>query len=75
MYTIAVYPVGAWWKYLPAQDRWRNSVRFSLLVSIDSPEESVDIYSVVELVEWAETLVFMLSGPAPFWLFEQIAAF
>ncbi len=48
MHTIAVYPVGGWWKYRTALDRWQNSVRFSLIVSIDVPDENVDIYSVVE---------------------------
>ncbi|HVK57050.1 MAG TPA: S8 family peptidase, partial [Burkholderiales bacterium] len=48
MYTIAVYPVGGWWKYRTAQDRWQHTVRYSLIVSIDVPDESVDIYSVVE---------------------------
>lgn len=48
MHTIAVYPVGGWWKYRTAQDRWQNSVRFSLLVSIDVPDEDVDIYSIVQ---------------------------
>lgn len=48
MHTIAVYPVGGWWKYRTALDRWENSVRFSLIVSIDVPDENVDIYSVVE---------------------------
>jgi hypothetical protein len=47
-----VYPVGGWWKYRTAQDRWQNMVRYSLIVSIDVPDESIDIYSVVEtLVE------------------------
>ncbi|NOZ36652.1 MAG: S8 family peptidase, partial [Gammaproteobacteria bacterium] len=48
MHTIAVCPVGGWWKYRSAQDRWQNSVRFSLLVSIDVPDEEVDIYSVIQ---------------------------
>ncbi len=48
MHTIAVYPVGGWWKYRTALDRWQNSVRFSLIVSIDVPDESVDIYSIIE---------------------------
>jgi hypothetical protein len=48
MHTIAVYPVGGWWKYRTARDRWKNSVRYSLIVSIDVPDESVDIYSVIE---------------------------
>ncbi len=48
MHTIAVYPVGGWWKYRTGIDRWQNRVRYSLIVSIDVPDESVDIYSVVE---------------------------
>lgn len=48
MHTIAVFPVGGWWKYRTAQDRWKNSVRFSLLVSVDVPDEEVDIYSVIQ---------------------------
>ncbi len=30
------------------KDRWKNTVRYSLLVSIEVPDEEVDIYSVVE---------------------------
>jgi hypothetical protein len=48
MHTIAVHPVGGWWKYRTAQERWQQSVRYSLIVSIDVPDETVDIYSVVE---------------------------
>jgi hypothetical protein len=54
MHTIAVYPVGGWWKYRAAQDRWQNSVRYSLIVSIEVPDETVDIYSVVENIVQAE---------------------
>ena len=48
MHTIAVYPVGGWWKYKTAGDRWKNPVRFSLLVSLEVPDTNVDIYSVIE---------------------------
>ncbi|WP_292256502.1 hypothetical protein [Marinospirillum sp.] len=48
MHTIAIFPVGGWWKYRTAQDRWQNTVRYSLIVSIDVPDESIDIYSVIE---------------------------
>lgn len=52
MHTIAVYPVGGWWKYRTGRDRWQNAVRYSLIVSIDVPDENIDIYSVIEnLVE------------------------
>lgn len=54
MQTIAVYPVGGWWKYRAAQDRWQNSVRYSLIVSIEVPDETVDIYSVVENIVQAQ---------------------
>ncbi|QJT83811.1 hypothetical protein C0557_20595 [Kosakonia sp. MUSA4] len=42
------YPVDGWWKYLAAQDRYANRVRYSLLVSIDVPDENIDIYNEVE---------------------------
>lgn len=48
MHTIAVFPVSGWWKYKTAMKRWKNTVRYSLIVSIDVPDESIDIYSVVE---------------------------
>ncbi|NVE89248.1 S8 family peptidase [Vreelandella titanicae] len=48
MHTLAVYPVGGWWKYRAGEERWQNRVRFSLIVSIDVPDSEVDIYSEVE---------------------------
>ena len=50
MNTIAVYPVGGWWKYRRASDKWKNSVRFCLIVSIDVPNTDVDIYSSVATI-------------------------
>jgi hypothetical protein len=60
MYTIAVYPVGGWWKYRTAQDRWQNNVRYSLIVSIEVPDESVDIYSELESI--IKTPVEVIAG-------------
>lgn len=57
MNTIAVYPVGGWWKYRTAQDRYTNRVKYSLLVSIDVPDENVDIYSEVENIVNVENQV------------------
>jgi len=48
MHTIAVFPVGGWWKYRTGDERWQNAVRYSLIVSIDVPDADIDIYSVVE---------------------------
>jgi len=47
-HTLAVYPVSGWWKYRKAQERWRFSARYSLIVSLEVPENTVDIYTEVE---------------------------
>jgi hypothetical protein len=44
---IAVYPVTGWWKERPHLDRWRDSVRYALVVSIRTPAVGVDIYTPV----------------------------
>lgn len=52
MHTIAICPVGGWWKYRTALDRWQNSVRYSLLISIEVPDSEIDIYSeILNLIE------------------------
>lgn len=48
MHTIAVYPVSGWWKYKYSEGRWQNSVRYSLLVSIEVPDTDIDIYTEIE---------------------------
>lgn len=58
MKYIAVYPVGGWWKYKTSGESWRKHARFSLIVTIEAPEEvsdvAVDIYTPVQtLVELA----------------------
>jgi hypothetical protein len=46
--AIAVYPVGGWWKENKTLERWNNSVRYSLIVSIRVPSlVEVDIYTPV----------------------------
>ena len=57
MHTIAVFPVGGWWKYRTAEDRWENQVRYSLLVSIEVPDATVDIFSVIEALVETEVAV------------------
>ena len=44
---IAVYPVIGWWRERPHKNKWDQKGRYSLVVSIDTPEESVDIYTSV----------------------------
>jgi hypothetical protein len=47
MNTLAVYPVSGWWKTRTSEGRWNNSARYSLIVSIETPDESADIYTEV----------------------------
>ena len=44
---VAVFPVGGWWKERHHLERWKQSVRYSLIVSIRTPETGVDIYTPI----------------------------
>lgn len=44
---IAVYPVTGWWKERKPLDRWREKTRYSLLISLETPEQEIDIYSPI----------------------------
>jgi hypothetical protein len=44
---LAVYPVGGWWKERVNLERWRRAVRYTLMVTIRTPEVDVDIYTPV----------------------------
>ncbi|MEX2347734.1 MAG: S8 family peptidase [Balneolaceae bacterium] len=47
---IAVFPVGGWWKTRKKLERYNQQVRYSLIVSIDSPNNDigVDLYTPVK---------------------------
>lgn len=45
--SIAVYPVGGWWKRNSRRDRLDLPVRYSLVVSLRTPEEGVDLYTPI----------------------------
>ncbi len=44
---IAVFPVGGWWKERTQLERWKRSVRYALVVSIETPPSEIDIYTPV----------------------------
>ncbi len=44
---IAIYPVGGWWKTRKNLKRFDNSIRYSLIVTIDAPNQDIDIYTPV----------------------------
>lgn len=44
---IAVYPAKGWWRTRPAQERYDLPARYSLIVSIRTPETDVDLYTSI----------------------------
>lgn len=44
---LAVYPAMGWWRTRPKLDRYDLPARYSLIVSIRTPETDVDIYTAV----------------------------
>lgn len=44
---IAVYPAKGWWRTRPAQERYDLPARYSLIVSIRTPETNVDLYTPI----------------------------
>ncbi len=45
---IAVYPVVGWWRERHHLGRWNRQARYSLIVTIHTPSEDVNIYTPVE---------------------------
>ena len=46
---IGVYPVVGWWRERPQFERYNRSVRYSLVVSIRTPAENIDLYTPVSI--------------------------
>ena len=44
---VAVYPANGWWRTRPAQERYDLPARYSLIVSIRTPESDVDLYTPI----------------------------
>lgn len=44
---IAVYPTGGWWKDRKRENRYNNKIRYSLIVTIKTPEQAIDIYTPI----------------------------
>lgn len=45
---IAVYPIGGWWKTRINLSRYNSRLRYSLIVSLDTPLENIDMYNIVK---------------------------
>jgi hypothetical protein len=44
---IAVYPTMGWWNKRPNLEAWDRTARYSLIVSITTPEVEADLYTPV----------------------------
>lgn len=44
---VSVYPVSGWWKERKYLERWNKKIRYSLIVSISTPETEVDLYTPI----------------------------
>ena len=44
---IGVYPVIGWWRERAWLERWDRKARYSLIVSLHTPDEKIDIYTPV----------------------------
>ena len=44
---IAIFPVGGWWKMRTNLNRHNSRIRYSLIVSLETPATEVDLYNVV----------------------------
>ena len=47
--VIAVYPIGGWWKNNNRKDRISLAVRYALIVSLKTTEQSVDLYTPIAI--------------------------
>ena len=45
---VAVYPTAGWWKTRPTLERYDQPARYSLIVSISTPQTTIDLYTDVE---------------------------
>ncbi len=44
---VAIYPVTGWWKERPHLRGWAKSTRYALIVSIETPNTDVDLYTPI----------------------------
>lgn len=44
---LAVYPVTGWWRERPFLTKVENTARYTLVVSIETPDETIDLYNAI----------------------------
>ena len=57
MGIVAVYPTSGWWKTHIRQEKWNTKTRYSLIISIETDNEKIDLYTpVATLIEQEITI-------------------
>jgi len=54
---LAIYPVSGWWKELARLGRHKDSMAYSLVVSLETEDEEVDLYTEIEAMLEVESVV------------------
>ncbi|MCX7246329.1 MAG: S8 family peptidase [Burkholderiales bacterium] len=54
---VAIYPAKGWWRTRPAQERYDSPARYSLIVSIRTPQTDVDLYTPIAQMVAAQSAV------------------
>ncbi len=44
---IAVYPISGWWKEKNKLEKYNNKIRYSLIVSLETPNQEIDLYTPI----------------------------
>ncbi|MPM26885.1 hypothetical protein SDC9_73390 [bioreactor metagenome] len=47
---IGIFPAIGWWRERPWQNRWDRKARYSLIVSLQTPEETMDVYTPIAIM-------------------------
>ena len=45
---IGIYPVIGWWRERPHLEKWDHKIRYSLIVSLSTPETQVDLLTPIQ---------------------------
>lgn len=46
--AVAVYPVTGWWKERHQLGKWSQQARYSLIVTLETEKEDIDLYTAIE---------------------------
>jgi hypothetical protein len=45
---VAIYPVTGWWRERPQLGKLESKARYSLIISLETPSEEIDLYHAIE---------------------------